>query len=170
MVNKPRPGSRFEKPKPTKARPKPELWSWARPDTSLLKKFPLDDFGLKPIKFYWVNYQVWSESEFQTMWLAERKCSFSLCAAPLWSFLYLNLWRSRVGVGDKVARVWVWTQWTGSWPWPDPQFRSWKGQGQRGSQIVWFMVQGYGIYSDPVQTCLTQFWTYNMSPFVANEY
>ena len=70
----------------------------------------------------------------------------------------------------KVAGVWVWSQWTGSWPWPDPQFGSWKGQGQRGSQIVWFMVQGYGIYSDPVWTCSTQFWTYNMLPFVANEY
>ena len=73
-------------------------------------------------------------------------------------------------VPHKVARVQVWTQWTGLWPWPDPWFRSWKGQGQRGSQIVWFKVQGYGIYSDPVRTCLTQFWTYNMLPFVANEY
>ena len=70
----------------------------------------------------------------------------------------------------KVAGVRVWTQWTGSWPWPDPRFGSWKGQGQRGSQIVWFTVQRYGIYSDLVWTCSTQFWTYNMLPFVANKY
>ena len=58
-----------------------------------------------------------------------------------WTFAPINLLgfsRSLATLSIKVAGVWVWTQWTRWWPWPDPRFGSWKGTN--------CMVHGSGVW------------------------